>query len=163
MTILLKQRHSQLKASVHIARLAACAGLAGAFLTGAPAWSAQKASVPNEASREIVAPNTPPNGVNGTPHLVELVVVYGFRLRSTQHDMRVQSIREGYAELIGKPECLQSICGFVVLPDGAKWRSTNVLAGTESSLTQLKRDMEREGTTLVIVHPTGTKRTIPNF
>jgi hypothetical protein len=94
---------------------------------------------------------------------VEIVVVWGFRLRSVIEERRVSAIQSGYGELINKASCVTAICGFVVAPDGAKWRASNVLTGTEEELQELQRNMELDGTTLVIVHPTGARRSVPKF
>lgn len=142
-------------------------GLAVMALVPMGANAAQKATTKteanSEASRLVAPPVAPPVSQPMPPRQVEVVVVWGFRLRTTQHELRLQSIRSGYAELIEKAACINAICGYVVVQDGSKWRVTNVISGTERELQDMERNMEREGATLVIVHPTGQKRTIPNF
>jgi hypothetical protein len=143
------------------AALAVC--LAFTLLCGGKALAAQKNITKVGATAESPMPEGPPLARDMLPREVELVVVWGFRIRSTEHDFRMASIRSGYSELIDKTVCTTAICGFVVLQDGAKWRATNVIATSESELRDMQRTLEREGTTLVIVHPTGSKRTIPSF
>jgi hypothetical protein len=97
------------------------------------------------------------------PRAVEVVVVWGFRLRPNVHDTRIITLNAGYNELVGKDVCITSTCGFVVVREGARWRGTNVVAGTEAQLIEMQRDMDRDDTTIVIVHPTGTRRSVPKF
>jgi hypothetical protein len=143
--------------------VAASACLIFASLSGGHALAAQKNMTKTGAAAESPLPEDPPLARDLPPRQVELVIVWGFRLRPTEHDLRMASVRSGYGELIDKAACTNSICGFVVVQDGAKWRNTNVIAGSEGELRDLQRNMEREGTTLVIVHPTGQKRAVPNF
>jgi hypothetical protein len=109
-----------------------------------------------ETPRRAIAPQP-------TPRAVEVVVVWGFRIRPTIHDSRIASLRSGYGELVRRDDCIVSICGFVMVREGTTWRATNVLAATEAELLEKYRDMEREETALVIVHPTGTRRQVPAF
>ena len=127
------------------------------------AWAAQKAAMKTGASAEAALPEPSPLARDMPAREVELVVVWGFRLRQTEHDLRMASVRSGYAELVEKAVCQTSVCGFVVVQDGSKWRATNVIAASESELSERQRDMERAGSTLVIVYPTGVKRVIPSF
>jgi hypothetical protein len=134
----------------------------GIVFVGGPTFAAQKAVVKIEASAEAM----PGSGGTLQTHPsreVEIVVVWGFRLRSQVQEQRIISIRDGYSELITKDVCLDSICGFVVVEEGSKWRASNVLAGSEQELRDMQQNMERDGTTLVIVHPTGNRRQIPVF
>jgi hypothetical protein len=94
---------------------------------------------------------------------VDVVVVWGFRVRSQKYDERTPPLTAGYGDLVNKPECQTSVCGFVVFHDGEKWRYTNVLAGTESELRTLQGNLEYGRQTLVIVYPNGEKRTPPKF
>lgn len=139
----------------------ACVALMLAVSNGA--WAAQKAAIKTGASAEAAVPEPSPLARDMPAREVELVVVWGFRLRQTEHDLRMASVRSGYAELVEKAACQTSVCGFVVVQDGRMWRSTNVIAATESELSERQRDMERAGSTLVIVYPTGVKRVIPTF
>jgi hypothetical protein len=97
------------------------------------------------------------------PRAVEVVVVWGFRLRPNIHDTRNITLNAGYNELVGRDVCMTSICGFVVVREGARWRATNVMAGTEAELVEMQQNMDRQDTTIVIVHPTGTRRSVPKF
>jgi hypothetical protein len=139
------------------------ASLALLALVPIGAHAAQKATTKTEATSEAPVLEALPVSQSLPPRQVEVVVVWGFRLRTTQHDLRLQSVRSGYAELVEKAACINAICGYVVVQDGSKWRATNVISGTERELQDMERNMERDGTTLVLVHPTGQKRTIPNF
>jgi hypothetical protein len=143
----------------------AFAGLCLAISTvwGSEAFAAQKNNVKIEGAAEAPLPEAPSLARDLPPRQVEIIIVWGFRLRTTEHDLRMASIRDGYGELVDKSACVTAVCGFVVVQDGAKWRNTNVIAASETELRDMQHNMEREGTTLVIVHPTGTKRTIPNF
>jgi hypothetical protein len=133
------------------------------LIFGGSAFAAQKAIVKTGANAESNLPNSSPLARDMPTRQVEVVVVWGFRLRPTEHDLRTASIRSGYGELVEKSVCTSAICGFVVVHDGTKWRTTNVISGSESDLQDMHRNMERDGATLVIVHPTGTKRKIPEF
>jgi hypothetical protein len=136
-------------------------GIAAVGVFAGPALSATAVGAKAEAATEAVSMGV--SGLPQPPRQVEVVVVWGFRLRSVIEKLRIESVKSGYRELIGKSECLTSVCGFVVAPDGNQWRASNVLSGTEDELRDRQRNMEREGTTLVIVHPTGVRRTVPNF
>jgi hypothetical protein len=94
---------------------------------------------------------------------VDVIVVWGFRVKSQLYEERSPPLREGYESLVKKPECLTSVCGYVVFYDGKKWRSTNVLAGDEDRLKELQSELEYDRQTLVIVHPIGQKRIVPKF
>jgi hypothetical protein len=94
---------------------------------------------------------------------VDVIIVWGFRVRSELYEERSPPLREGYENLVKKPECQTSVCGYVVFYDGQKWRSTNVLAGDEDRLKELQSELEYDRQTLVIVHPTGQRRTVPKF
>ena len=132
-------------------------------LSHGTAFAANKTlAVPDTGSASQVSGNQPLTAPL-PPRQIEVVVVWGFRLRSTEHDLRMQSVTSGYQELVEKPVCLTSLCGFVVVLDGTKWRATNVMAGSENELKEMKENMERAGTTLVIVHPSGVKRQVPEF
>jgi hypothetical protein len=136
--------------------------VAGAVFVGGPTFAAQKTVVKTEASAEAT-PNSGGTSQMRPSREVEVVVVWGFRLRSQVQEQRIVSIRDGYSELITKDVCLESICGFVVVQEDSKWRASNVLAGSEQELRDMQQNMEREGTTLVIVHPTGSRRQVPVF
>ena len=94
---------------------------------------------------------------------VDVVVVWGFRVRAKMFDERRPPLVEGYGELIKKAECQTNVCGYVVFHDGTKWRYTNILAGDEDKLRELQANLEYYRQTIVIVHPNGEKRTVPNF
>jgi hypothetical protein len=142
------------------ATAAACLLLVSTF--GGQVLAAQKAAT--KTTTELPTYDVPPLARNmPTERVAEVVIVWGFRWRPTEHDLRVASIRSGYGELIDKPACLTQVCGFVVAKEGDKWQATNVIAATEAQLADMQRAMERQGTTLVIVHPTGEKRRIPEF
>lgn len=94
---------------------------------------------------------------------VDVIIVWGFRVKSQLYEERSPPLREGYEALVKKPECETSVCGYVVFYDGKKWRSTNVLAGDEDRLKELQSELEYDRQTLVIVHPTGQRRTVPKF
>ena len=94
---------------------------------------------------------------------VDVVVVWGFRVRAKMFDERRPPLVEGYGELIKKAECQTNVCGYVVFYDGIKWRYTNILAGDEDKLRELQASLEYDRQTIVIVHPNGEKRTVPNF
>ncbi|CAN1534953.1 hypothetical protein MCEMIH15_01528 [Caulobacteraceae bacterium] len=94
---------------------------------------------------------------------VDVVVVWGFRVRAKMFDERRPPLVEGYGELIKKAECQTNVCGYVVFHDGTKWRYTNILAGDEDKLRELQASLEYDRQTIVIVHPNGEKRTVPNF
>ena len=99
----------------------------------------------------------------GTPSQIERVIVWGFRLRPSLLDLRRDATYQGYRELVAKDACITEICGFVVVLDGDKWRSSNVIVASEDELQRLHRNMEREGSSLVLVHPAGTRREVPNI
>ncbi len=139
------------------------AGAVLATVSVAPVLGASKTAIASEAIAISQPASTLPLVQPLPPPQVEVVIVWGFRLRSTEHDLRVQSITSGYRELVDKAACINAICGFVVVKVGAKWQATNVMVGSETELREIKENMEREGTTLVIVHPTGTKRSVPQF
>lgn len=124
---------------------------------------AQNVTVGGEVA-EVTVHGAPVSFPQASPiRELELVIVIGFRLRSTEHDLRMQSVISGYGELVEKADCVTMTCGFMVVQDGNKWRATNVVSGTESELRDKASNMEREGTTLVIVHAAGVKRTVPQF
>lgn len=97
------------------------------------------------------------------PRQTEVVIVWGFRLRTTQHPSRNPAIVSGYSELVEKADCQTKQCGFVITQQDGKWRASNVIAASEAELMTMQRNLEKEGTTLVVVNPTGTKRTVPSF
>jgi hypothetical protein len=136
--------------------------VAGILLISGPSFAAQKTVAKTEATSEA-APGSTSTSQTSPPREVEVVVVWGFRLRSQFQEQRITSIRDGYGELVQKDVCLNSICGFVVVQEDSKWRASNVLAGSEQELRDMQQNMEREGTTLVIVHPTGSRRQVPVF
>jgi hypothetical protein len=141
-----------------VARLCVAAAV---FVSG-PTFAAQKTVAKTEATAEATPSSGGASGMRLSRE-VEVVVVWGFRLRSQAQEQRIISIRDGYEELVQKDVCLSSICGFVVVQEDSKWRASNVLAGSEQELRDMQQNMEREGTTLVIVHPTGSRRQIPVF
>jgi hypothetical protein len=130
---------------------------------GGPAAAAQKTASKAGVAAESPMSEAPPLARDLPPRQVEVVVVWGFRFRPTEHDLRMSSVRSGYGELSEKAVCVTAICGFVVMQEGGKWKATNVVAASETQLRDMQSDLERTGTTLVIVHPNGTKRNIPNF
>lgn len=114
-----------------------------------------------EASEAPNAGSSSTTSVSGRP--VDVVIVWGFRVRAKMFDERNPPLVEGYGELIKKPECVTNVCGYVVFHDGTKWRYTNILAGDEDKLRELQGTLDYDRQTLVIVHPNGEKRTMPNF
>jgi hypothetical protein len=101
--------------------------------------------------------------VSASDRPADVVIVWGFRVRAKKFDERNPPLTEGYGELIKKAECQTNVCGYVVFHDGTKWRYTNILAGTEDKLRELQANLEYDRQTIVIVHPNGEKRTVPNF
>jgi hypothetical protein len=101
--------------------------------------------------------------VSASDRPADVVIVWGFRVRAKKFDERNPPLIEGYGELIKKAECQTNVCGYVVFHDGTKWRYTNILAGTEDKLRELQANLEYDRQTIVIVHPNGEKRTVPNF
>lgn len=101
--------------------------------------------------------------VSASDRPVDVVIVWGFRVRAKKFDERNPPLIEGYGELIKKAECQTNVCGYVVFHDGTKWRYTNILAGDEDKLRELQANLEYDRQTIVIVHPNGEKRTVPNF
>jgi hypothetical protein len=138
-------------------------------LVFATAWGYASSAVAvgaNATKTEAAPERTSGGGALVAPmpeRVVETVVVWGFRFRSTIHDTRGQSLNAGYNELFRKDACRQSVCGFLVVRDGNVWRASNALAATEDELLQRQRDLERGDTVLVIVHPTGSSRALPKF
>lgn len=143
-------------------RVIALACLTGTLFLASPV-AAHDATVGGEVAK--VAPHAGADAVSQASPVreLELVIVIGFRIRGTKYDSRIPSVVSGYTELVEKAECITSACGFVVVQDGTKWRATNVVSGSESELRDKAINMGREGTTLVIVHPSGIKRTVPQF
>ncbi len=129
------------------------------------AATASKAATSSTAVSE--AAETPTTGASSTrtasDRPVDVVIVWGFRVRAQKFDERNPPLVEGYGELVKKPECVTNVCGYVVFHDGTKWRYTNILAGEEDKLRELQANLEYDRQTLVIVHPKGEKRTIPDF
>lgn len=150
-------------ATLTIRRGIALSYLAIVLTFAGSAFAAQKTIVKTGASAESNRPDLSPLAREIPQRQVEIVVVWGFRMRPSAYDLRRTSIRSGYSELIDKSDCVNAVCGFVVVQDGTKWRATNVISGSENELQEMHRNMERDGTTLVIVHPTGTKRQVPEF
>lgn len=101
--------------------------------------------------------------VSASDRPADVVIVWGFRVRAKKFDERNPPLIEAYGELIKKAECQTNVCGYVVFHDGTKWRYTNILAGTEDKLRELQANLEYDRQTIVIVHPNGEKRTVPNF
>jgi hypothetical protein len=127
-------------------------------LCSAPAWAVGVNGAASEAPADTMA-----RRVAEPPRSVEVVVVWGFRLRSTIHDARNPAFTAGYTELVGRQDCITKTCGFVLVREGNVWRASNTLAASENELLEKQRDMEREDTVLVIVHPNGTRRLVPRF
>jgi len=119
------------------------------------------------ATKAGEAVESPTSGASSTAsasdRAVDVVVVWGFRVRAKMFDERRPPLVEGYGELIKKAECQTNVCGYVVFHDGTKWRYTNILAGDEDKLRELQASLEYDRQTIVIVHPNGEKRTVPNF
>jgi len=119
------------------------------------------------ATKAGEAAEAPTSGASSTTsasdRAVDVVVVWGFRVRAKMFDERRPPLVEGYGELIKKAECQTNVCGYVVFYDGIKWRYTNILAGDEDKLRELQASLEYDRQTIVIVHPNGEKRTVPNF
>jgi hypothetical protein len=153
---------SALRHKTPVTIVASLALASASTMLSAPAYGAQTNAAKTETRSETDRTAESPRS-GGIQRPVEVVVVWGFRLRSTIQDLRRDSLREGYGDLINKAVCLSSVCGFVVVPDGNRWRTSNVLSGTEAQLQELQRNMERDNTTLVIVHPTGQRRAVPDF
>ncbi|GBF58877.1 hypothetical protein PbB2_02566 [Candidatus Phycosocius bacilliformis] len=150
--------------------LSGCAILAGT-LAATPLMAASvanKATANSTATTTSANTTTTSNGAVGEANIVDnrmvdVVVVWGFRVRTNKFDERRPSLTAGYGDLVKKPECQTSVCGFVVFHDGEKWRYTNVLAGSEDQLRALQGDLEYDRQTLVIVHPNGERRSVPQF
>ena len=119
------------------------------------------------ATKAGEAVDSPTSGASSTAsasdRAVDVVVVWGFRVRAKMFDERRPPLVEGYGELIKKAECQTNVCGYVVFYDGIKWCYTNILAGDEDKLRELQASLEYDRQTIVIVHPNGEKRTVPNF
>lgn len=119
------------------------------------------------ATKTGEAAEAPTSGASSTTsasdRAVDVVVVWGFRVRAKMFDERRPPLVEGYGELIKKAECQTNVCGYLVFYDGIKWRYTNILAGDEDKLRELQASLEYDRQTIVIVHPNGEKRTVPNF
>jgi hypothetical protein len=146
----------------------ACAMIAGSLGLALPlAFSSDARAVGVGAIKTEASAGVSPNrGGVAQPdqsRAVEVVVVWGFRLRGTMHDTRIASMRAGYGELIARDDCITTTCGFVMVKDGNVWRSSNILAATEAELIEKQHNMERDGTTLIIVHPNGSRRSVPSF
>jgi hypothetical protein len=137
--------------------------LLGLVTNAGSAFAAQKTSARLEAPADNSNAGAAPS-LQAQPEREEhVVIVWGFRIRSLEYERRIESVRSGYSELVDKAACITKVCGFVVVPDGNRWRATNVVAASEPELHEMKRNMERDGTVLVIVHPNGSKRTVPDF
>lgn len=151
-------------ASVLSASVLAAAMLGTATISIA-ATASKATTVATKAGESAAeAPSTGASANNsGADRPVDVVIVWGFRVRSKLFDERNPPLIEGYGELIKKPECETNVCGYVVFHDGTKWRYTNILAGDEDKLRELQGNLEYDRQTLVIVHPNGEKRTVPNF
>lgn len=150
-----------LRASISASLLATFAF--GAATTGfAAAVKASTAATKTGEAAEGAATGSS-SATSASDRPVDVVVVWGFRVRAKMFDDRQPPLMEGYGELIKKPECLTNVCGYVVFHDGTKWRYTNILAGDEDKLRELQGSLDYNRQTLVIVHPNGEKRTIPNF
>lgn len=150
---------SVISASVLAAAMFGTATISIAATASSATTAATKAG---EAAAEMPATGASANNsVADRP--VDVVIVWGFRVRAKVFDERRPPLVEGYGELIKKPECATKVCGYVVFHDGTKWRYTNILAGEEEQLRELQANLEYERQTLVIVHPNGEKRTVPNF
>lgn len=151
------------KTSVISASVLAAAFL-GAATTSVAATVNKAASTATKAGEAAEAPSTGASATSAaSDRPVDVVIVWGFRVRAQMFDERNPPLIEGYGELIKKPECVTNVCGYVVFHDGTKWRYTNILAGDEARLRELQGNLEYDRQTLVIVHPNGEKRTVPNF
>jgi hypothetical protein len=126
-----------------------------AWAVGANGTKTEAAEQTNQRGSAIVQPMP--------DRAVEVVVVWGFRFRSTIHPSRNPALTAGYTELIGRNDCTTAVCGFVLVQEGGVWRASNTLAASEQELLTKQREMERSGTVLVIVHPTGTRRQVPSL
>jgi hypothetical protein len=125
-----------------------------------PVLGAQKTGAKADSETNVTTlPTSAPSPV--PPRAIEYVVVVGFRIRPTAMEQRLEAINAGYRELTGKNECEMRLCGYVVVPEDGRWRTTNVLAGTETELRERQAILEREGATLVVVHPNGVRRQVP--
>jgi len=146
-------------------RASLLAAIAYGAATSVSAATASKAA--SSATKSGEAAEVPAFGVSSSgptsDRPVDVVIVWGFRVRAKLFDERRDPLMEGYGELIKKPECLTNVCGYVVFHDGTKWRYTNILSGEEDRLRELQGSLEYDRQTLVIVHPNGEKRTVPNF
>jgi hypothetical protein len=152
--------------SVHLPSLAVLVAGLCAVLIAMPCAAATATVQTKAKASEMATSATAGTRSAGEEDLnppVDVIIVWGFRVRSELYEERSPPLREGYENLVKKPECLTSVCGYVVFHDGQKWRSTNVLAGDEGRLKALQSELEYDRQTLVIVHPTGQKRTVPKF
>jgi hypothetical protein len=146
----------RLSAGIATACLALTACVPASVLAVGAAGAKTEAAPEVTAVRSTISQPMPPRAV-------EVVIVWGFRLRPNIHDTRNITLNAGYNELVGRDVCITSTCGFVVVRDGTQWRATNVMAGTEAELIEMQQNMDRQDTTIVIVHPTGIRRSVPKF
>lgn len=87
----------------------------------------------------------------------QLVVVRGFRIRPTPFETRPQALHAGLMSAAVSDICEVSSCGFVVFEVGDTYRHTSLVVGTETDLTNMAADLEREGLSLVIVYPPASR------
>lgn len=138
--------------------------IAAGCLLASPALAATASKGTNTAGNAAEAGEATPLSAGGaSERKVEVVVVRGFRVRAQGFDERRPPLIAGYGELIKKPECQTNVCGYVVFHDGTRWRYTSILAGEEEELRDMQANLEYDRQTLVIVHPNGENRRIPEF
>ncbi len=87
----------------------------------------------------------------------QLVVVRGFRIREAAFDTRPQALHAGLMSAAASNDCETTSCGFVVFEVAGQFRYTSLVVGTESELTGMAADLEREGLALVIVYPPASR------
>jgi hypothetical protein len=133
-----------------------------ALLASSLAWAVGANGTKTEAP-ELASQGGGPIAQPMPERAVEVVIVWGFRFRSTIHPSRNPAFTAGYSELVGRNDCITSVCGFLLIQEGGVWRASNTLAASEQELLTRQREMERENTMLVIVHPNGTRRQVPRI
>lgn len=137
--------------------------LAAALLAGVTPALAQMAT-PAPQTRTDLPPRLAPGPAAPTAGLLrplspgeQLVVVRGFRIRSTVFANRIPALEAGFASTAVMAECDAGPCGFVVLRTDEGYRYTSVVTGSTNELLAMARDMERDDLSLVIVYPPASR------
>lgn len=154
-----------MRASKPLAMLASLAILSTVLPAGA-ALGAAATKAKSEAAAESHAAGVGVNGLTAqatragppAPRRIEtLVVVYGFRVQSLAHRLRLQALRQGYAAVVKREECRVQICAFVAVRRGESWHVTNVRSGEEQTLIEMSHELTTPESTFVMVHPPGDR------